>query len=299
MPYYLDSPLAAAGAMFAGMARAKEQQRQLEQQRLDNEYRQAQIEDMRVNEARTRQQDELTKRKSGAAVSFPQQLLPKAGSDPMQIATSYLAIADYYDRQGASDAAKEYRSQAAAIMAAQYNQARTDYTQAGVPLRGAQTDYTRAGVPLRKAQTNLTNAKTTTEQERPDLIKAQIKNILEIHPSLVQEQIESTNNRAMAAIAAALSRQQQREDYQDRRDQHKEAHSDNQSLVKGQEQTLRKKIDAVRKARPGISDDELRIAALNDGYPEAVVNRIFHRSAAERNFKKTTKKGTSYGWGSP
>lgn len=313
MPYQIDngSPLPAILGIMAAIKQGKQNRQDRD---LSRQYQQAQIKDMQTNEQRTSDQDTLAKRKAGVGIDYPQQMAPQANADPLTSAQAYLHMADFYDSKGATDLAKQYRDNAAAIIGAYYGQARIANTN---------------------AQAGLNTARTATEQQRPGLVKAQTKatdalvplrgaqtkRITTIQPQQFEEQQRNQMTRSQMAIAAAQERAanaqaaawerlqahldhqdkelNQRENFTRSQTSQRNAHGDNSKRNTAQAEVLRTKVKGILKANPGASIDQIRDAARQDGYSDDVINLVLPKGKGEKNFKTTTAKGTSMGWGTP
>lgn len=242
------------------MAAIHHAKQQKQQQDIQNQYTQALTQETRANQQRTQTQDALANRKAGIGVAYPQQFAPPQNADPLTSAKAYLHMADYYDQQGATDLAKQYRDNAAAIIGAYYGQARIGATNATTGLTQAktvtekqrpglvkaQTEYTKAGVPLRNAQTK----RITTIQ--PQQFEEQQRNALR----RVQMQIEDRQARTLQAIGAALDRMHDRENFEDQERQKREgfstsqtrqrnAHAANVERMKAQAVLLRSQVEKL------------------------------------------------------
>ena len=314
MPYEMPSNNILPGIL--GVMAAIKQGKIAKQQRdLDTQYKQAEIGSMQASQKRQSDQDTLNNTLNGIGpdgkpIPIPAQYAVQPTDDPKTAAMKMLAAATYLDSKGARNLANQYRQTA---------------------MTGAQVPYMLSGVPLRQAQTGLTQARTTTEQQRPGLIKAQTqytkagvplrnaqtKRITTIQPQQFQESqqnamirqqnaLEAAQERAAAAQAAAWDRMRARLDFDQQQQQRSFKHSDsrrsttqNDSRNRAQAQVLRTKVDRIMKANPGVSMDQIRDAARKDGYSDDVINLVLPRTPGEKNFKKTSAKGTTFGWGTP
>lgn len=314
MPYDIGSGNNILPGILSVMAAIKQGKIAKQERDQNQQYLQAQIQNMQAEQKRTASQDTIQNRQNGVGLQIPANLQPPTNADPMTMAKANLAIANWLDSQGATTLAKSYREDAAQTMLANYRNAQTNYTQAGVPLRGAQTNATQALVPLRGAQTQYTKAGVPLRQ-------AQTKRITTIQPQQFQEQQQNQMQRAQAALAAAqqraaeaqaaaFERLSQRLQFDQQQQQRSFQHSDRSraNTASGhkdnsQAELLRSKVRAILKANPGASTDAIRAAARSDGYPESVINLVLpvgpSEAKAAKNFKKTTSKGTSFGWGTP